>query len=70
MLSQFKIRVCEYESKIKNFTQWLTDCHKRIDELPVVDISLDGLLSQHNDIKVSAFKLTMLHNINLYTIIM
>ena len=70
MLSQFKIRVCEYERKIKNFTQWLSDCRKRIDELPVVDISLDGLLSQHNDIKVSTFKLTMLHNINLYTIIM
>ena len=60
MLSQFKIRVCEYERQVEDFTKWLTDCCKTIDELPVVEISSDGLLSQHNDIKVSAFKITML----------
>ena len=55
MLSQFEIRVCEYERKIEDFTQRLMDCCKRIDELPVVDISVDGLLSQQNEMKVSAF---------------
>ena len=51
MLSQFKIRVTEYERQVEEFTQWLTDCCKRIDKLPVADISTDGP-SQLNDIQV------------------
>ena len=52
MLLQFKIRVCEYERKVEDLTQWLNDCYARIDELPV-DISNDELFSQLKDIQVS-----------------
>ena len=52
ILLQFKIRVCEYERKVEDLTQWLNDCYVRIDELPV-DISNDELFSQLKDIQVS-----------------
>jgi len=59
MLSQFKPRVSEYERQVEEFTQWLTDCCKRIDELPVADMSTDGLTSQLNNVEVSVFELSM-----------
>jgi len=42
MLSEFKPRVAEYEREVEIFTQWLTDCCKRVDQLPVADMSTDG----------------------------
>ena len=54
MLLQFKRRVCEYERQVEDFAQWLTDCHKRIDEIPV-DISNDELSSQPKDIQVNSY---------------
>lgn len=57
MLLQFRKRVSDYERQVEEFTQWLIDCRKRVKELPVADISIDGLLSQLNEIKVSAFRL-------------
>lgn len=55
MLSQFMERVSDYERQVKEFTQWLTDCCKRVDELPVADISTDGLLSQLNNVQVAIY---------------
>jgi len=42
MLSDFKPKVAEYEREVETFTQWLTDCYKRVDQLPVPDMSTDG----------------------------
>ena len=53
MLSQFKPRVSEYEQAMEGFTQWLNDCCKRVDQLPVADMSCDGLQSQLDDVEVS-----------------
>lgn len=53
MLSQFKPRVTDYEQQVEQFTQWLNDCSKRVDQLPVADMSTDGLLSQLDAVEVS-----------------
>lgn len=53
MLSQFKPRVSEHERLMEEFTQWLTDCCERVDQLPVADMSSDGLQSQLDDVEVS-----------------
>ena len=57
MLSQFKVRVCNYESQIEDFTQWLTDCYKRIDEIPA-DIPNGELSSQPKDVQVNSSELS------------
>ena len=53
MLSEFKRRVAEYEREVETFTQWLTDCCKRVDQLPVPDMSTDGVQSQLDNVEVS-----------------
>ena len=53
ILSEFKPRVAEYEREVKTFTQWLTDCCKTVDQLPVPDMSTDGVQSQLDNIEVS-----------------
>ena len=52
MLSQFKPRVTEHEQLVEQFTQWLDDCCKRVDQLPVADMSIDALLSQLEGVEV------------------
>ena len=52
MLSEFKPRVAEYEREVETFTEWLTDCCKRVDQLPVADMSTDGIQSQLSDVEV------------------
>ncbi|XP_065889965.1 microtubule-actin cross-linking factor 1-like isoform X3 [Dysidea avara] len=51
MLSEFKRRVAEYEREVETFTQWLTDCCKRGDQLPVPDMSTDGVQSQLDSVE-------------------
>lgn len=63
MLEQFKPRVAEYEGHVREFTEWLTDCCKRTNELPVADMSTEGLHSQLTVVEVS-YQLMM---IILYT---
>ena len=53
MLSQFQPRVMQYEQLVEECAQWLADCCNRVDELPVVDMSPDQLLSQLHDVEVS-----------------
>ena len=52
MLSQFKPRVSEHEQLVEQFTQWLDDCSERVDELPVADMSPNGLHSQLTVVEV------------------
>lgn len=52
MLSQFMPRVTEHEGLVEQFTQWLNDCSRRVDELPVADMSTDGLHSQLTNVEV------------------
>ena len=52
MLSEFKPRVLEYEREVETFTQWLSDCCKRVDQLPVPDMSTNGVQSQLDSVKV------------------
>ena len=52
MLSQFKPRVSEHEQLMGQFTQWLDECSRRVDELPIAGMSSDGLHSQLTDVEV------------------
>ena len=52
MLSQFQPRVVQHERLVEQSSQWLTDCCNRVDQLPVVAMSTDQLLSQLQDVEV------------------
>ena len=53
VLSQFQPRVMQYEQLVEQCMLWLTDCCNRVDQLPVVDMATDQLLSQLHDVEVS-----------------
>ena len=59
MLSEFKPRVLEYEREVETFTQWLSDCCKRVDQPLVPDMPTNGVQHQLDRIEVEWFSVNI-----------